>query len=378
MRRNIYVFISIATGILFFFYLYLGYRLAGSALGWVALSIPFFLIWSVPVFFWVLEFELPLLLSNPYNWVAFLSMGFVSVLLTVTFLRDILIIPFFLGHLGSYQWIFGSSGNCFLIWFTFLILGIGLYKALKKPRIRHIEFAISHLPDDLEGFRIVQISDLHIGPTIGKRFVMSVVQQTNLLKPHLVALTGDFGDGRVRDLEEGINPLSKIDSELGVFYVLGNHEYYWSAEDWVQVMKKMGAKVLLNHGENVYFGDKRIWVGGVVDPAALGLGEPKRAPNPMEAIRGGEEADFKILLSHNPGIAVEAQQAGFDLQLSGHTHGGQFFPWTLVAKRFHRFFLGRILFKKMWIYISPGTGTWGPPIRIGTTPEVTCLTLRKA
>ena len=119
--------------------------------------------------------------------------------------------------------------------------------------------------------------------------------------------------------------------------------------------------------------ETKIWIGAVTDPAAHQFRtEP---PNAKKALAGGEDAHLKVLLSHRPGLAAEAHEAGFHLQLSGHTHGGQFFPWTYVAKLFHKYFVGLMKHEDMWIYVSPGTGTWGPPARIGTTPEVTCLVL---
>jgi predicted MPP superfamily phosphohydrolase len=158
-----------------------------------------------------------------------------------------------------------------------------------------------------------------------------------------------------------------------IYYVPGNHEYYWSFDQVIPELKRLGIRVLLNQGELLSHNETPIWVGGVTDPAAESSGG--EAPNVNQAAQGSESAKFKLFLSHRPDYAPLASKVGFNLQLSGHTHGGQFFPWTYVGKLFHRFYIGLMKFESMWIYVSPGTGTWGPPIRIGTTPEVTCIQL---
>jgi predicted MPP superfamily phosphohydrolase len=121
----------------------------------------------------------------------------------------------------------------------------------------------------------------------------------------------------------------------------------------------------------------KFWMGGVTDPAAVqtGLGA---APDTNLALTGGENADLKILLSHRPHLVADAARSGFHLQLSGHTHGGQFFPWTYVVRFAHTYFLGLMRHEQTWIYVSPGTGSWGPPLRLGTTPELTKLHLVRA
>jgi len=190
-------------------------------------------------------------------------------------------------------------------------------------------------------------------------------------------MTGDIGDGHVADLKNEVSPLSKLSSMGRLFYVPGNHEYYWDVDAWLAEFTTLGAKVLLNKGESFQFKGKKIWVGGVTDPTAT-LMNKEMAPDAAHAAQGSEDSIFKLLLSHRPGLAHDASVAGFDLQLSGHTHGGQFFPWTIVAKLFHEYCTGLGRHDKMWIYTSPGTGWWGPPVRIGTSSEVTVLKLIEA
>lgn len=233
-----------------------------------------------------------------------------------------------------------------------------------------VDVPVRNLPDSLEGLKIVQVSDLHIGPTIGQRFVRKVVHRVNFLEPDIVALTGDIGDGLTEVFRPSTDPLKDLKSRFGIYYVPGNHEYYADAEAWMDMMKEMGMEVLVNDGRIVNIQGEDVLIGGVPDPAS---GESRQ---PESALKLGE-GKLKILLSHRPDIADEADRLGYDLTLAGHTHGGQFFPWTIVAWRVHRYFVGLYQLSHGHIYVSPGTGSWGPLLRLGSTPEITLLRLRK-
>jgi predicted MPP superfamily phosphohydrolase len=232
---------------------------------------------------------------------------------------------------------------------------------------------VDGLAPDLDGLRIVQISDLHVGPTMRLAYVQRVVDMTNALAPDLIALTGDIVDGAVARLAPQVAPLEALTAGQRAFFVLGNHDYYSGAAPWTAHFEAMGFRVLRNAHVSIERGAARLVVGGVIDFAAR-MSDPEARPRPDLAIDGDARPAFRLLLAHNPKIAPLAEQAGFDLHLSGHTHGGQFFPWTLVIRWVHKpHAVGLSRRGRLWVYVSAGTGTWGPPVRLGTRPELTLL-----
>jgi predicted MPP superfamily phosphohydrolase len=254
---------------------------------------------------------------------------------------------------------------------SLLALALGAASALRGPRVVRVDLAIAGLHADLEGLRIVQISDLHVGRTIRRHYVERTVQKARALAPDLVALTGDMVDGPVERLASHVEPLREVAGEAS-FFVLGNHDCYSGAERWIAHFRSMGMRVLLNEYVVVRKGAARLLVGGVVDPAYARL-------RPGISVEGAGASDFRLLLAHNPRLAPLGARAGFDLQLSGHTHAGQFFPWTLAVRLVHAPHVAGLSREgAMQVYVSAGTGTWGPPVRFGTSPELTLLTLRSA
>lgn len=358
-------------------YLYLGFRLSDSFVGWALLGIPFILIWSSPFQMLSRADAQASAWSEYVLHGTFASMGVVTYLLVFTALRDLLLLAAFqVESLSLWMWMEEWVRSPQILACTAVALTWGTLRAMRGPWLKEIEVPIADLPAALEGFKIAQISDLHVGPTIRRAYVERLVQATNHLKPDLIALTGDFGDGRVAELRDEASALASLKSTYGSFYVTGNHEYYWNAEEWIQLMREFGINVLLNQSKSVTVGTYQVAVGGVVDPEAQRY-PPHLKPDPESVRAQAGSAHFKILLSHRPGLAPKASELGFDLQLSGHTHGGQFFPWTLVARLAHRYFLGLNRCQKMWVYVNAGSGSWGPLLRVGTTPELTLLTLVK-
>jgi predicted MPP superfamily phosphohydrolase len=254
-------------------------------------------------------------------------------------------------------------------------LGLGALAALLGPHVRHVDVPIEGLDPGLDGFRIVQITDLHVGPTIRGAYVRRVVRMTGQLAPDLIALTGDIVDGPVQRLARHVAPLARLAPGGRAFLVLGNHEYYAGAAGWIAHFEGMGLRVLLNAHATVVRRGARVLVGGVLDPAAR-LFDADQVPRPDIAAAPEAGPAFRLLLAHNPKLAPLAEQAGFDLQLSGHTHAGQFLPWTLAIHLVHAPHVAGLSRRgRMWIYVSAGTGTWGPPVRFGTEPELTLLRL---
>lgn len=254
---------------------------------------------------------------------------------------------------------------------TLLIAGAGLAQALAGPLVRELELRVEGLPEGLDGLRVAQISDLHVGPTIRRAQVAAVVDRVLEAGPDLVAVTGDLADGDASRLSRQVAPLARLQAPLGVYYVTGNHEYYWDAPSWLAKAHQLGLVPLVNEGIVLERGGSSLLVAGVPDESG-GHSVPGHFPDHRAAAVG--PADFKLLLAHRPDGVPAAERAGFGLQLSGHTHGGQFFPASL----FHRHTRGLSRYGRMWVHVSPGTGYWGPPHRLGVPAEITVLTLRRA
>ena len=270
--------------------------------------------------------------------------------------------------LGSVRWAVLAAAGVGSVW--------GIRAARRAPDVKEVDVPIDGLPEDLDGYRIAQVSDLHVGPTIGVDFAQTVVDAVNALEPDLIALTGDLVDGSVEHLSEEVAPLGLLRSRDGVFFVTGNHEYYSGVRAWCRKMADLGANVLLNSHQVVSRGSSTLLVTGVTDYSA-GRMLPSHKSDVEAALSGAPECDVKLLLAHQPKSAKAAEPHGFDLQLSGHTHGGQIFPWNLVVPLVHRFSRGLYAFGSGWVYVNPGTGYWGPPMRVGVPSEITLLTLRR-
>ena len=257
---------------------------------------------------------------------------------------------------------------------SLFIAGLGFGQAVKGPRVKKVDVAVRGLAPGLRGLRIAQLSDLHVGPTIRSRDVERVVEQTLALEPDMIAITGDLVDGTVSRLSRHVAPLARLKAPLGVYYVTGNHEYYWDAGAWVEKARGLGFTALLNDNRVVSRGGARLLVGGTPDESG-GTFLAGHEPNAAKAAAVNGHVDFRLLLAHRPDGVAAAERAGFDLQLSGHTHGGQFFPASLLIGLFHRYPRGLARHGRMQVYVSPGTGYWGPAHRFAVPSEITLLTL---
>lgn len=250
----------------------------------------------------------------------------------------------------------------------------GVAVARGDARIERVTVRLGKLPEALRGLTIAQLTDVHVGPTIDKTFIERVVAQTNALSPDVIVITGDLVDGSVEELREHVAPLARLRAKHGVFFVTGNHEYYSGVDEWIAELERLGIRVLRNERVAIGEGDAVIDLAGVDDWSSARFGRG-HGPSLDAALAGRDPTREVILLAHQPKQAHEAQKRGVGLQLSGHTHGGQIFPWGLFVKIDQPFIAGLDRLGDFQIYTSRGTGYWGPPMRVGAPPEIALLTL---
>jgi predicted MPP superfamily phosphohydrolase len=254
-------------------------------------------------------------------------------------------------------------------------VGIGMREARGDHEIVTIEVPLAKLPKALDGFSIVQLSDLHTGMTIDRAFVQRVVDRANALQPDLIALTGDLVDGTVENLREDIAPLQGLHAPHGVFAVTGNHEYYAGVDAWIAEITRLGARYLRNQRVTIGSGDASFELAGVDDYSAHdwpGHGEDLGA-----ATANRDPSRALVLLAHQPRQVKNAANHGVDLQLSGHTHGGQIWPWHYLVKLQQGGLLaGKYEYRGTQLYVTRGCGYWGPPVRLLAPLEITRVILR--
>lgn len=257
-----------------------------------------------------------------------------------------------------------------------LLTAGGLFVAWRPVVVRE-EIRIPDLDPRLDGMRIALLSDIHIGPLVSRTFASHVTAMTNSLEPDLIAIAGDLVDGTPRVLRDHVAPLGGMRARLGVFYVTGNHEYYWDAEGWIREVRRLGWTVLEDEHRVLDLGGADLVIGGVHDLRAAST-IPSHRGDPAVALDGAPPDLFTILLTHQPQSGRGASSLGVDLQLAGHTHGGQYFPFSLIVHLFQPMVRGLHLENEMRIYITPGTGFWGPPNRLGSRGRIVELTIRRA
>ena len=303
-----------------------------------------------------------------------IAMGFFSWLLVLTVLRDVSVAAgaLFLPPETLDAWIANSALGVIVA--TPVITFVGYLMARRTAPVVDVAVPLDGLPPALDGFTIAQISDVHVGPTIKRDYVEAIVERVNGLGVDLVAITGDLVDGSVRELSHHTEPLSRLASRHGTYFVTGNHEYYSGVVAWIAELERLGATVLVNEHVLLQHDGARVAVAGVTDYSAHYF-DPSHRSDPRSALAGAPDDAVKLLLAHQPRTAAAAAEAGFDLQLSGHTHGGQFWPWNLFVRLQQPFTAGLERLGRMWVYISRGTGYWGPPMRFGIPSEITRIRL---
>jgi hypothetical protein len=280
---------------------------------------------------------------------------------------------FVIGGGVSQAWV-GRSATAVPALAVFMTV-VGLYIAKRKPRVVEVEIPVSNLPEDLRGFSIAQITDVHVGPTIKRAFVEGIVDRVNALEADIVAVTGDLVDGTVQQLAAHTAPLSRLAARHGAYFVTGNHEYYSGERAWTAELRRLGLQVLKNEHVVLRHNGSSLVLAGVTDFSAHHF-DPAQTSDPIRALHGAPaDAAVRILLAHQPSTAAAAADAGFDVQISGHTHGGQYWPWNLLVGFFQPFTGALSKLKNLWVYVSRGTGYWGPPNRFGVPSEITRIRL---
>jgi predicted MPP superfamily phosphohydrolase len=304
------------------------------------------------------------------TWAGSLTMGWASSLLVFTIIRDFALLVFNL-------WTWKMESAVFVLGLSVIVTVVGFFNARRLAKVVHVTIPLDNLPAALDGFTIVQISDLHIGSTIRRDFVQAVVDRVNKLNPDVIALTGDIVDGYVDQLAGEVTPLAGLCARHGAYLVTGNHEYYHGADEWIAAFRRLGLLPLMNEHAVLDHNGAALIVAGINDFSANNSTH-HHVSDPRAALSDCPEGAPKILLAHQPRSASAVAAAGADLQLSGHTHGGQFWPWNYFVRLQQPYVAGLHRLGRMWVYTSRGTGYWGPPKRFGAPSEITLITLSRA
>ncbi|HET6583569.1 MAG TPA: metallophosphoesterase [Nannocystaceae bacterium] len=254
-----------------------------------------------------------------------------------------------------------------------LLAGYGVYRAFTAPEITELAVHVPKLPSALDGLSIVQLTDVHVGPFIGRRFIDTLVAEANAQRPDVVVVTGDLVDGSVDRLGHAVAGLAALRARYGTFFVTGNHDDYSGADAWCAFLETLGIHVLRNR--RVEIGDSRssLDLVGVDDWGGRRRGAKGYDLDAALADRDPDRA--AVLLAHQPTNFEVAAERGVDLQISGHTHGGQIFPLTAFIGLGWTYSRGLYHHADSSIYVSRGCGFWGPPARVGSPPEIAKLVL---
>ncbi|MEM6730707.1 MAG: metallophosphoesterase [Myxococcota bacterium] len=256
-----------------------------------------------------------------------------------------------------------------------LLTSLAARGASAVPGVKRVSVHLDKLPTPLKGLRIVQLSDIHVGPTIGREFLEGVVDKVNALEPDVVVITGDLVDGSVRELGDSVAPLKDLRARHGVFFSTGNHEYYSGVTPWMKFLPSLNVRVLRNERVLLEHEGARCYLAGVDDHTAGGFGVG-HGPDYEQALAGIDPNETVILLAHQPKQIEAATRVGVDLVLSGHTHGGQLWPFGALVRLAQPYVSGLHQHdERAQIYVSRGTGYWGPPMRLGAPAEITELIL---
>jgi predicted MPP superfamily phosphohydrolase len=351
------------------------------------LSLLAVLLGLLPVTAVLLRRSLPLEVSAPIDWVAFSWLGAAF----YTFLALLVLEPIrFAGRLylrraptapdapaSPSRRVFLARGLAATAGLVAVgTAGTGAYFANSAPVVRRVPVTLAGLAPALDGLRIVSFSDAHLSSTYGGRRFERLVELVNEQRPDVVAIVGDLVDGGVAELREDAAPLADLVSEQGVFFVTGNHEYFVDTDDWLRHLPTLGIEVLRNERVPIVRGTASFDLAGIDDRTAASSGVPGHGADLDAALDGRDESNPVVLLAHQPVMVEQARVAGVDLQISGHTHGGQLWPFDALIRLDQPAVEGLSRHGDTQLYVTSGAGYWGPPMRIGARPEVTVVELR--
>jgi predicted MPP superfamily phosphohydrolase len=357
-------------------YFYLGHQLTrttdlsfGTSLGiWIFISVLFAVVLAMPLYFWSDRRQRHQPWHDAFFTAAHLSLAYINFALVFVVLRD-------LAALVSPYHYYSADASILLLILPIVCIALGTAVVRVGPRLKQNTLHFLKLPKDLENLRLLHITDLHIGQSLPLEFVERLVTRAKKVPDiDFVLYTGDILDGLSERHQKELALLKEIPSKYGNYYVPGNHEYYWGGERAIEAFRDLGFHVLQNQTETLRIGQSSLQISGVPDPAAAMIQKP--GPD-IDFLKGTlQENSFKLLLAHQPNLAPAAAAAGFDLQLSGHTHGGQFFPWNFLIGLFQKYAKGLYHIQGMKLYVNQGTGYWGPSLRLGTYCELGLIVLK--
>jgi len=379
------IFFSVDAGIHYYLYLRIVRDTAlPSPVREIATAVIVFLGASIPLSFFLmraLRFDIfrPLSLV-PYVWMGPM-MWLVFAFVSIDIVRGLLLLA---GALGALDILSANPETrlalhripaAVAVLGAAILTAASLTRAARKPTVKTLNIHLPRFPRKQNGLKIVQISDLHIGATGSGRRLASLVNQISALHPDVIAITGDLVDGETRFLKREIAAVKTLRAPLGVYFITGNHEYYSGVGAWIAEIKRLGVRVLRNESVPIGEGPDAFYLAGVDDYASKGMA-PGHGQDIPRALRDIPEDKAVVLLAHQPKAAKEASAHGVDLVLSGHTHGGQIWPFSYLVALQQPYNKG--LYRcsdTTQIYVSHGTFTWGPPLRLGTEGEITEIIL---
>jgi predicted MPP superfamily phosphohydrolase len=258
---------------------------------------------------------------------------------------------------------------------TVLATSFAIWWGLTRLAVRRLDVPLARLPRAMDGFTILHLSDIHLDLVHGRRWLMEVVTRANALEPDLIAITGDLAEGSVAQFGGDAEPIRELNAPHGVFFVTGNHEYFHDLDGWLEYLANAGVRVLRNERVSIGTDDVCFDLAGVDDHEGERLA-PGHGPDLGKALEGRAPQREVVLLAHQPRIIKEAARNDVGLVLSGHTHGGQIWPFSYLVYLQQPYVKGLHEENGTRLYLSSGTGFWGPPMRLGTTAEMALITLR--
>jgi hypothetical protein len=381
---RIVVFLLVVQGLSLLLHWHVGSRLAevlglsgpGSKVLWAILGLLYL---SIPAAFALARSTRFGLAGDVLVWIGYAWMGIVFLLLAGTLAADLL------GLLArGLGWILGQdlSGSIRILRATGLAVGLlgsiaGLKGALSAPEIHDVEVAIPNLPSPFDGYRIAHVTDTHVGRILGSAWTSALARRVDSAAPDLVVHTGDLVDGTVEGMGPAVGMFARMRGKDGAFFVTGNHEAYSGIAPWVRFVQGMGWTVLANRHALIRRGAATLCIAGVTDAHEGGV-VGGTAPDVRAALSGVPAGVPVILLAHQPRQALQAQNLGVSLQLSGHTHGGQLWPFHYLVRLQQPTISGLARIGDVQVFTSRGAGFWGPPLRLFAPPEIPILVLRKA